>query len=143
MTGIDRKRWRTGAGCVRIAKPAQPQEIIDLTSKPVETPGRKVTGLNAGPPGREARRRLAGPPDGMISPLGKPRETVGRKAKGAKANGSPPVEATGTEKPGRKASPAAGENICLANRGKSRDAKLRGLKRWSRRSFAVQYGDSA
>jgi len=129
---------RTGADCVRIAMPAQPREIIYLFSKPGETPGRKVTGLNAERPGRVRRRTLAGPPDGIISPLGKPGETLGRKAKGTKANEGPSVMRTGRENFGRKVSPAAGEYICLANQEKFWDAKLWGLKREAPESFAVK-----
>ena len=110
--------------CVRAAMPAQPQEIIYLSSKPVETRGRKATGANekaASPQplnhkieaqrsGFDFERRNEGAdtelsatihkagseverayfdasqlPGVIISPLGKPPETMGRKAMGAKA----------------------------------------------------------
>lgn len=64
---------------VRAAMPAQLPEMCDLSRKPRETVGRKVTGLRGEIP------MLAGPPVKRISPLGKPPETVGRKAMGAKA----------------------------------------------------------
>jgi len=93
---------------VRAAMPAQPPEMCDLNRKPRETVGRKVTELKprAQGPGRYCglvlrSHRLsvmpAGPPDPRISPLGKPPETVGRKAMGAKAQPS------GTQsQPGRR-----------------------------------------
>jgi hypothetical protein len=119
--------------CILIAKPAQPPEIVYLNRKPLETVGRKVTGL------RGASSRIAGPPDRFYHPLGKPVETQGRKAKGAKANGSPAAGNSGTDRTGCKASPAAGDQIyCLANRGKSRDAKLWGLKRKTSESFVME-----
>jgi hypothetical protein len=137
------------AGFVRAAMPAQLPEMCDLLSKPVETPGRKVTGLKRGMrvigsgPGRDSPLEtfshlafsvtFAGPPVKRISPLGKPRETVGRKAMGAKADVSPPVAQTGTGNRRTQSQPGRRRNVnCFANPEKSGDAKLRGLTRKAR-----------
>jgi len=94
------RRGQVRAAFVRAATPAQLPEMCDLNRKPRETVGRKVTELQ-----RRERDRApetgnkpvfglhshlllampAGPPEPRISPIGKPEETLGRKAMGAKA----------------------------------------------------------
>ena len=102
-----------GHGSFSAAMPAQPPEMCDLSSKPVETPGRKVTGL------RGVLPTLAGPPVKRISPFSKPVETRGRKAMGANA--------------AEQSQPGCRRNVnCFANQGKSWGAKLWGLTRQSR-----------
>jgi len=192
------------AGFVRAAMPAQLPEMCDLLSKPVETPGRKVTGLKRGMrvigsgPGRDSPTEtfshlafnvtFAGPPVKRISPralldkgkydlwremfssdeaefaqeswmdfkeiqrsmaekaptegvltigkhglIGKPVETRGRKAMGAKADVSPPVAQTGTGNIRTQSQPGRRRNVnCFANPRKRGDAKLRGLPRTDR-----------
>ena len=100
---------------------------------------------------------IAGPPDAYISPFGKPGETLGRKAMGAKAELplGPPVKAQRSGFDGERWSSemtelsakagSAGYGACddedakparppemvhllLANQGKPWDAKLQGLK---------------